>query len=44
MYIIHHVMNHSTYHRGQLVTMGRELGFMDPPKTDFMQYISLTNL
>lgn len=30
--IIHHVMNHSTYHRGQLVTMGRELGFIDPPK------------
>jgi uncharacterized damage-inducible protein DinB len=44
MYIIHHVMNHSTYHRGQLVTMGRELGFMDPPKTDFMHYVSLNNL
>ncbi len=36
--IIHHVMNHSTYHRGQLVTMGRELGFTDPPKTDFIFY------
>nr|MBP9197798.1 hypothetical protein [Saprospiraceae bacterium] len=37
--IIHHVMNHSTYHRGQLVTMGRELGISDPPKTDFMAFI-----
>jgi uncharacterized damage-inducible protein DinB len=36
--IFHHVMNHSTYHRGQLVTMGRELGFTDPPKTDFIQF------
>ena len=37
--IIHHVMNHSTYHRGQLVTMGREVGFTDPPKTDFIQFV-----
>ncbi len=37
--ILHHVMNHSTYHRGQLVTMGRELGFTDPPKTDYIQYV-----
>ena len=36
--IVHHIMNHSTYHRGQLVTMGRELDFTDPPKTDFIQY------
>jgi uncharacterized damage-inducible protein DinB len=36
--VIHHVMNHSTYHRGQLVTMGRELGISDPPKTDFMEF------
>lgn len=36
--IIQHTINHSTYHRGQLVTMGRELGFIDPPKTDFIQY------
>ena len=40
--IIHHVMNHSTYHRGQLVTMGRELGISDPPKTDFMEFIRQT--
>ena len=37
--IIHHIMNHSTYHRGQLVTMSRELGITDPPKTDFIQYL-----
>ncbi|MBC7884038.1 MAG: hypothetical protein H7X99_01085 [Saprospiraceae bacterium] len=38
-HILQHIMNHSTYHRGQLVTIGRELGFTDPPKTDFMEYI-----
>ena len=38
--IILHVMNHGTYHRGQLVTMGRELGISDPPKTDFMAFVS----
>jgi uncharacterized damage-inducible protein DinB len=37
--IIHHVVNHSTYHRGQLVTMGRGLGISDPPKTDYMAFI-----
>lgn len=36
--IIHHIMNHSTYHRGQVVTMGRELGLDDPPKTDYIHF------
>ncbi len=36
--IIHHIMNHGTYHRGQLVTMGRELGFEEVPKTDFIHF------
>lgn len=39
--IIHHIMNHGSYHRGQLVTMGRELGFTDPPKTDFIHFCRL---
>ena len=33
---IHHVFNHSTYHRGQLVTMMRILGEKKIPATDFI--------
>jgi uncharacterized damage-inducible protein DinB len=36
---IHHCMNHSTYHRGQLVTMGRNLGLTDAPMTDYNFYL-----
>ncbi|MGX5820265.1 DinB family protein [Chitinophaga lutea] len=32
------VFNHSTYHRGQVVTMGRALGFTDAPMTDYNVY------
>jgi uncharacterized damage-inducible protein DinB len=32
---IQHVVNHSTYHRGQLITMGRSLGLINPPNTDY---------
>jgi uncharacterized damage-inducible protein DinB len=39
--MIHHCMNHSTYHRGQLITMGRQAGLTDPPRTDFIYYVSL---
>lgn len=38
-FILQHVVNHGSYHRGQLVTMGRELGLIDPPKTDYMEYV-----
>ena len=31
-----HVFNHSTYHRGQLVTMLRQLGVARVPGTDFI--------
>lgn len=34
-----HVMNHSTYHRGQLVTMMRTLGVKTIPQTDFMVFL-----
>lgn len=37
--MIHHCLNHSTYHRGQIVTMARTLGMTDPPTTDFMPYV-----
>ena len=36
---IHHVFNHSTYHRGQLVTMMRILGEKKIPPTDFINLI-----
>lgn len=34
-----HTMNHSTYHRGQIVTIGRGLGFTDAPMTDYNYFI-----
>lgn len=37
--LIQHCMNHSTYHRGQIITMGRNLGFTDAPMTDFNFYL-----
>ena len=37
--IIHHAMNHSTFHRGQLVTMLRELDITELPSTDYIAYI-----
>jgi len=32
---IQHAILHSTYHRGQIVTMGRNVGITDAPMTDF---------
>ena len=37
--IIHHVFNHGTYHRGQLVNMLRQLGIEKIPSTDFTVFI-----
>ena len=39
--MIQHCMNHSTYHRGQMVTMARSLGLTDPPQTDYIKYIRI---
>jgi uncharacterized damage-inducible protein DinB len=39
--IIQHCMNHGTYHRGQLITMGRQAGLQEPPRTDFIHYVGL---
>ena len=36
--IITHVMNHSTYHRGQLITLLRGAGFTNPGTTDLIAY------
>jgi len=39
--IILHVCNHATYHRGQLITIGRQLGLPKPPRTDFIYFTGL---
>lgn len=36
-HLLRHVVNHSTYHRGQLVTMLRQLG-ATPPATDLVVF------
>lgn len=36
--IIQHCMQHGTYHRGQIVTIARNLGLTDPPKQDYVEY------
>lgn len=36
--MLHHVFNHATYHRGQLVTMLRQLGVDKIPSTDFSTF------
>lgn len=36
-YIIQ-MVNHGTYHRGQIITIGRNLGFADAPMTDYNYY------
>lgn len=37
--IIQHCLNHSTYHRGQVVTIGHQVGLKDAPMTDYMFYV-----
>jgi uncharacterized damage-inducible protein DinB len=35
----HHAINHSSYHRGQLITIGRHVGLTDAPMTDYSFYL-----
>lgn len=37
--VLHHACNHNTYHRGQLVSMLRQLGETKIPATDFSIYV-----
>ena len=39
--MVHHVFNHGTYHRGQLVNMLRQLGTDKIPSTDFSTWTRL---
>ncbi|MEK7257619.1 MAG: DinB family protein, partial [Bacteroidota bacterium] len=38
-WMVHHCMNHSTFHRGQLITLGRQLGIEKFPATDLIYYL-----
>jgi uncharacterized damage-inducible protein DinB len=42
--IVSHVVNHGTYHRGQLITMLRQSGFKDVGSTDFIRFCRLTEV
>jgi uncharacterized damage-inducible protein DinB len=35
---LHHLFNHQTYHRGQLITMLRQIGVDNPPNTDLIAF------
>ena len=36
--MIHHTLNHSTFHRGQLITMCRQFNISPIPRTDYIIY------
>ena len=38
VHAMQHVVNHSSYHRGQIVTLLRQLGHTPPP-TDFLVFL-----
>jgi uncharacterized damage-inducible protein DinB len=40
--IIQHVVNHSTFHRGQIITMLRSLSITELPPTDYIAFIRET--
>jgi uncharacterized damage-inducible protein DinB len=35
---IQHCFNHASYHRGQIITIGRNVGLTDAPNTDYNYY------
>lgn len=39
--LLQHVFNHNTFHRGQLVTMFRQVGVTKIPSTDFVTFTRL---
>ncbi len=38
--LILHCMNHSTFHRGQIITIGHQLKLTKAPSTDFLFFLS----
>ena len=41
--LIQHCMNHSTFHRGQIITMGHQLGLTKAPSTDMLYFFIQRN-
>ena len=41
--LIQHCMNHSTFHRGQIITMGHQLGLTKAPSTDMLFFFIKRN-
>ena len=41
--LLAHVFNHATYHRGQVVTMLRQVGYTDVSSTDMTTFFRLKN-
>jgi uncharacterized damage-inducible protein DinB len=41
--VLAHMFNHSTFHRGQLVTMLRQVGFTNVSSTDLMGFYRIKN-
>ncbi len=39
--IVHTVCNHSSFHRGQIVMMMRQLGIIDIAQTDYIEWVRL---
>ena len=38
--VLHHLLNHATYHRGQLTTLLRQAGITTFPRTDLIDYLA----
>jgi len=38
--LVQHCVNHSTYHRGAIVSMGRQLNLNKAPSTDMLFYFN----
>ena len=36
---LHHLFNHQTYHRGQIITMLRQVGLIEIPNTDLIAFL-----
>lgn len=41
--LIMHVVNHNSYHRGQITSIGRSLGYTDAPMTDYSYFLLNAN-
>ena len=39
-YFIQHCMNYRIYHRGQIITIARNVGLADPPMTDLTAFLT----